>query len=45
MPMVAEFEELEEILVKGPDDDSGGDDGGEDNDPPDSDKYDEESYP
>lgn len=37
--MVAEFEELEEVLVKGPDEE------GEDSDPPESDDYSEESYP
>lgn len=37
--MVAKFEELEEILVKDPNEE------GEDNDPPESDDYSEESGP
>lgn len=39
MPVVAKFEELEEILVKGPDEE------GEDSDPPESDDYGADSYP
>ncbi len=39
MSVVAKFDELEEILAKGPDEE------GEDNDPPESDDYSEESGP